>query len=102
MAGMPEGTYDLDGRRVEVRGGTARLDDGSIAGSVAPLFVGVRTMVREVGVPLPEAVRMASLNPARALGLDDKIGSLAVGKAADMVLVDRDFVPRRTFIRGCG
>ena len=102
MAGMPEGTHDLDGRPVTVRAGKATLPDGSIAGSVSPLYAGVRTMVREVGVPLHEAVRMASLNPARALGLETEIGSVAVGHAADLVLVDRDMVPRRTFIRGCG
>jgi N-acetylglucosamine-6-phosphate deacetylase len=102
FAGLPNGAYDLDGRPVTVADGTATLPDGTIAGSAAPLHVGVRTMVREVGVPLPEAVRMASLNPARALGLEDRIGSIAVGHAADLVLVDRGMVPRRTLIAGCG
>jgi N-acetylglucosamine-6-phosphate deacetylase len=99
-AGLPDGTHDLDGRAVQVSAGRASLPDGSIAGSVSPLYVGVRTMVREVGVPLHAAVRMASLNPARALGRGDEIGSLAVGKAADLVLVDRNLVPVRTWLRG--
>ena len=102
FAGLPDGTHDLDGRPVQVRAGSAHLPDGSIAGSVAPLYAGVRTMVREVGVPLHEAVRMASLNPARALGLDAEIGSLAAGKAADLVLVDADMVPCGTWLRGSG
>jgi N-acetylglucosamine-6-phosphate deacetylase len=102
FAGLPDGSHDLDGRRVAVRAGAAYLDDGTIAGSAAPLHVGVRTMVREVGVPLHEAVAMASFNPARALGLAGRAGSIAVGNAADLVLVDADMVPRRTWLRGCG
>jgi N-acetylglucosamine-6-phosphate deacetylase len=102
FAGLGDGTHDLDGRPVTLAGGRATLPDGSIAGSASPLYVGVRTMVRQVGVPLHEAVRMASLNPARSLGLDAEIGSIAVGHAADLVLVDADMVPRRVWLRGCG
>ena len=89
-SGMPEGSYTLGGRDVVVAGRTARLaDGGSIAGGVATLLEVVRWCVLEAGVPLRDAVRAASLTPARALGLPD-VGALRAGLRADVLVVDDD------------
>ena len=89
-AGLPEGEYELVGQKVAVKEGKATLADGTIAGSVATMDLCVRNLHREVGVTLLEAVRMASLNPLRAVGLAGMWGSLQVGKKADLVVIDAD------------
>jgi N-acetylglucosamine-6-phosphate deacetylase len=60
----------------------------------------VRTFHRLTGVPLPETVRMATLTPARILGLDRECGSLEVGKRADLVVLDRELTVRRVYVGG--
>lgn len=60
----------------------------------------VRTMHLSAGVPLPETIRMASLTPARILGVDSEIGSLEVGKRADVVILDKDLNVTQVFIHG--
>jgi N-acetylglucosamine-6-phosphate deacetylase len=60
----------------------------------------VRTMHRTAGVPLPEAVRMASLTPARIIGLDSELGSLEVGKRADLVVLDADLGVQQVYVSG--
>ncbi len=89
-AGLPDGEYELVGQKVAVRDGKATLADGTIAGSAATMDLCVRNLHREVGVTLLEAVRMASLNPLRAVGLAGMWGSLQVGKKADLVVIDED------------
>ena len=89
-AGMPDGDYELGGQRFCVRGGRATLPNGTIAGSTATLFSCVQNAVR-FGIPPEDAVRAASLNPARAAGIDDRCGVIADGRPADFLLVDRDF-----------
>src|SRR5690606_17089124 len=81
-SGMPEGEYALGGLPVTVKEGAGRLAHGRLAGSVLTMDRAVGHMVTQVGVPIAEAVRMASLNPARELGIDRYKGSLAVGKDA--------------------
>ncbi len=100
--GMPEGTYLLGGQRVKVRGRRAALaEDGSvIAGSVTHLFDCVRRAVREMGVPLEDALRAASENPARVIGLDGDYGSLEPGHLANIVLTDENLGIRRIIRRG--
>ncbi len=88
----PEGSTvydDKEGRRpILIEGGVAIMPDRkNFAGSIATTARGVRTMVRQAGVELPAAVRMASLTPARMLGMDAEIGSIAEGKWADLVLL---------------
>src|SRR5262245_40397424 len=88
---MPDGEYlfgPLDGgERVRRRDGVGiTLDGTALASGVTGLDYAVRTFHRVTGVPLPEVVRMASLTPARVLGVDQEIGSLAVGKRADLVV----------------
>ena len=104
-AGMPEGPSILgglsDGQEVIVEDGVAKLTDRSaFAGSVATADRLVRTMVREGGTTLSEAVQMMTLNPARIMGIDGHKGSLAPGKDADIVLFDADVRVRRTLVAG--
>ncbi len=87
--GLGEGeSFDLGGLPCYVKNGAAWTGEGSdrcLAGSTSTLFEGVRTMVALVGVPLEEAVAMATLVPAKALGLDQELGSLASGKIANLI-----------------
>ena len=98
--GMPDGVYRLGDQQVHLADGRAALPDGTLAGSVLTMDRAVRFMVREVGVPLTDAVRMASLNPARILRLDGRKGILAVGKDADLVLLDEDLDVVMTLVAG--
>jgi len=99
-AGLGDGEYDLVGHRVTVKDGRATLSNGTIAGSTATLDRCVRNMHQMVGVPLIEAVKMASLNPARAMGLAAQVGSIAVGQQADLVVMDQDVNVRAAIVRG--
>jgi N-acetylglucosamine-6-phosphate deacetylase len=86
--GLSDGEYTLGGQKVIVKGQEARLVDGTLAGSTLTLNRAIYNMVHMVGVSLPDAVRMATLNPAQALGLDRKKGSIEIGKDADLVVFD--------------
>jgi N-acetylglucosamine-6-phosphate deacetylase len=100
VAGLPDGRHRRwEGTEVEVRQGRSTTLTGAVAGSVARLADGVRVMVREAGVTLPDALRMASANPARSLGLTDR-GLLRHGYYADVVLLDADLRVQRTIARG--
>ena len=87
-AGLSDGEYTLGGQRVTVKNKEARLSDGTLAGSTLTLNKAIYNMVQMVGVPLEDAVRMATLNPARAIGLERKKGSIEIGKDADLVVFD--------------
>ena len=97
--GMPDGTYDLGGQTVFLEGGVARLADGSIAGSATPLSECLRNAVR-FGIPENEAIRAATLRPARVIGADAEIGSIEPGKRADFVVCAENLEPLRVFIGG--
>ena len=84
--GMENGTYELGGQEVRVRDRKAVLKDGTIAGSATNLYDCMRKAV-SFGVPLSEAVFAATRNPAKSIGIYDTVGSLAVGKEADILLV---------------
>lgn len=99
-AGLEDGEYSLSDQKVIVRGGIAMLADGSsLAGSTLTMDRGLRNLL-EWGVPLPEAVKMATLTPARVIGVAHRKGSIAVGKDADLVLLDRGFEVRMVLIEG--
>jgi N-acetylglucosamine-6-phosphate deacetylase len=100
-AGLPEGKeFSLAGRSCVVEEDACLLADRSaLAGSAARMIDLVRTMVNQVGVALPEAVAMASANPARTLGLSAK-GNLEVGADADLVVFSREFQVQQTFVGG--
>lgn len=98
-AGLADGEYTLGGQKVIVKGNEARLEDGTIAGSVTNLMNCLRKAV-SFGIPLGQAVYSASTNPAIALGMDDKIGSLEKGKIADFVLLDKDLQIKAIYLAG--
>lgn len=84
--GMDDGEYSLGGLSVKVRGNLATLKDGVIAGSATNLMDCVRKAVA-IGISLEDAVKCASYNPARSIGMSNSIGSIDVGKKADCVLL---------------
>jgi N-acetylglucosamine-6-phosphate deacetylase len=99
-AGMPDGEYELLNQKVTVRNGKATLPDGTIGGSTITLDLGMRAMIQLVGASLPEAVRMASFNPAKVIGEDSRIGSIEVGKEANLVFLDEAHKVVRTVVKG--
>ena len=97
--GLADGEYSLGGQAVTVRGNLATLHDGTIAGSATNLMDCVRSAVR-MGIPLGEAVRSASTNPARALGIENDYGSLEAGRLANVVLLDEELNIHAVLLRG--
>ncbi len=98
--GMPDGEYALGGQPVTVKNNSARLMDGTLAGSILKLNEGVRNFYKNTNIELHDAFRLASLNPAIEFGFDDKKGSLKVGKDADFCLMDKDFNVKATYVMG--
>lgn len=98
--GMPEGEYELGGLITTVKNGIARLADGTIAGSAYPLLQGIRIMVQVLKRSLPEAVRFASLNPARSLGIAHRLGSLEPGKEATFVRLSSNLTVKQVWVKG--
>jgi N-acetylglucosamine-6-phosphate deacetylase len=103
--GMPSvGTeadnFMLQGKRIEVRDGVCRYADGTLAGTNLDMVAAVRNLVTLAGVSVPEATRMASIVPARLLGVERTHGSIAVGQRADWVQLNADLHPRETWIGG--
>jgi N-acetylglucosamine-6-phosphate deacetylase len=101
-AGLPLGSlFTLGLLRCKVGNGYSLLeDDSALAGSVCRLIDLVKVMVKTLAVPLPEAVRMASLVPARVLNKTSELGSLEIGKQADFVLFNDAFEVRKVWVRG--
>ena len=102
---LPDGEYWFgpEGRGERVRkmdGVGVTLDGLALASGATGMDHTVRTMHRSAGVPLPETIRMASLTPARILGIDSDVGSIEVGKRADFVMMDADLNVRQVWIGG--
>ena len=98
--GLPDGEYTLGGQPIFVKGIECRLADGTIAGSVLKLNNAVGNVMRNTDLPVWQIVRMASLNPAEAIGADKEKGSLCPGKDADIIIADADFNILATYIGG--
>jgi N-acetylglucosamine-6-phosphate deacetylase len=99
-AGLGEGHYELTGHDVWVKDGEARQANGTLAGSVATLDLCVRNLVDHVGVPLLDAVRMATTNPARVLATGDGRGRMVKGAPGDMVVLDEALRVMLTLVQG--
>ena len=98
--GLPYGEYTLGGAKIIYRDIVCRLEDGTVAGSVLHLNHGVWNVYKNSNIPLYECVNCASLNPATAIGIADRKGSLDIGKDADIVITDENFEVKTTIIRG--
>jgi N-acetylglucosamine-6-phosphate deacetylase len=100
-AGMPDGEYRLGGRPVSVAGGRAVLaGGGSIAGSTLTMERAVQNAIRLLGVSVEEAIRMASTNSARLLGLGRHKGEISAGSDADLVVLDESLEVQATMVGG--
>lgn len=95
----PEGGYWCGHRRVFLKDGAAKLESGTLAGSNTPLLDCVKNAI-EYGVSPEEAVKSASLTPAKVLGLENEMGSIAVGKQADFIVLDQDWEIKTVYIDG--
>ncbi len=97
--GMPDGEYMLGGLKVTVNGGVCRNAEGRLAGSTLTLDRALRNIVG-LGIPLADAVRMLTLNPATLLGIEFKKGALRTGADADIVLLSDGLEIERVWARG--
>ncbi len=99
-AGLPEGSkFELGGQDAWLRGGVARLADGTIACSAANLWQCLQNVL-SWGIAEEEAIRAATYNPACALGVQDRIGSIETGKLADFIICSGDYKTKRVFLGG--
>lgn len=99
--GLPNGEYELGGQPVTVNGRRATLHDGTIAGSATNLFDCMMTAVKEMNIPLADAILCASRNPAKAIGVYDTVGSITIGKQADFVIINKsDLSIKKVIVRG--
>ena len=89
--GLADGISELGGQTVIVKNGEARLQDGTLAGSVLKMNVAVKNMVEKVGVPLTQTVDYCTINPARTLKIDGETGSIATGKRADFAVLGKNY-----------
>jgi len=99
-AGMPDGKYELLEQVITVKDGKATLPDGTIGGSTVTMEGCLRTLVQLAGVPIHEAVRMTSFNPAKVIKKDTTIGSIEIGKEANLAILDDDFNVLMTIVKG--
>lgn len=98
--GMPQGEYTLGELKAIVDENSARLMDGTLAGSILTLNRAIANVSRHTDKPIWEIVNAATLNPARAVGMEDRIGSLRAGCHADFAVFDDDWNPQMTIVDG--
>lgn len=98
--GLEDGNYSLGGQEVKVTGKKATLQDGTIAGSATNLLDCMKYAVKECGIPLETAVRTVTVNPAKKIGIYENYGSIAEGKAANLVLLDKNLNVKHVILRG--
>lgn len=98
--GSDDDSFEIYGERIQLRDGKLVNAEGALAGSAIGLIDAVRYAHREVGLPLDECLRMASLYPAEFLGVDACLGRIAPGYRADLVLFDEDFQVCDTWVAG--
>ena len=99
--GMPDGEYPFGGQAIEVHGNRATIkgDPNTLAGSVSDLMQCVKT-VTGFGISLEDAVTAAAVNPAKVLGIYDHVGSLDVGKNANIAVLDKDYNLKAVLFHG--
>ncbi|MBQ6364807.1 MAG: N-acetylglucosamine-6-phosphate deacetylase [Oscillospiraceae bacterium] len=97
--GMPDGDYPFGGQTLTLKNGEARMPDGAIAGSTATLYQCMCNAV-SFGIPVEEAIRSATIIPAREVGCDAILGSVSVGKLADFIVCDEQFQRKAVYMEG--
>ena len=98
--GLSDGSYTLAGQLVKVKGQKATLEDGTLAGSVLKMNEALARMKRISSWSMEELIKISSKNAAKRLGVYDRKGSIAVGKDADIVLINDSFEVFYTFCKG--
>lgn len=99
-AGMPDGTIcSLGGQEVVVKDGRAQLPNGTIAGSVVNILEEIRRLM-SFGIPEETAIKCSTINPAKAARMDDVVGSISVGKYADLLVLNEDYTPAMVYRDG--
>lgn len=100
-AGLADGTYDLGGQDVTVKGPEARIANGALAGSVSDLMRCFTVAVKDMDIPLASAVKAVTANPARAIKIDGERGHIKEGYIADAVILDEDTLAlKQVVLRG--
>ncbi|HEY8361854.1 MAG TPA: N-acetylglucosamine-6-phosphate deacetylase [Tissierellaceae bacterium] len=97
--GLGDGEYTFGGQKVFVKEGVAKVENGSLAGSTLTLDKALKNLT-SLGIPLLEVTKMVSLNPAKAIGVDSRKGSIEIGKDADLVVLNHDLSVHMTIIGG--
>ncbi len=98
--GLKEGVYSLGGQKVTVKDGICRLDDGTIAGSILKLKDGLKNFIEGSNSTLEESIKLVTENQAKYLKIDDKYGTLDVGKYSNIVLLNKDLDVIKTIVKG--
>lgn len=100
-AGLGEGEYELGGQATYVKDGdrVARLEDGTIAASITNVFDEFKNLL-DFGIDFEQALRSCTINPARVIGEDENIGSIAIGKSADLIICDEELNIKEVYING--
>ncbi len=100
-AGLPAGEYRMNDVPIFVKDGAVYLADGTLTGSIISVFDGVKNLADFAGVPIEETIPCGTINPARMIGADDRVGSLEGGKNADFILLEEDKrTIRSVYVRG--
>jgi len=99
-AGAHIDQFIFAGKTIYYRNGLCVDENGTLSGSALTMIEGVRNLVEHVGIALDEALRMATLYPARAIGVDKKLGTLAAGKVANLTAFTRDYEIIKTIVNG--
>lgn len=99
--GIPDGDYEFFGMMCKVGNGRVTIGDTDIlAGSASPLLFGVKNLFKNSEIPLHKIVRMATLTPAELIGVDNRLGSIDVGKDASVILLNDEMEAVRVWVRG--
>ncbi|MDL2292053.1 N-acetylglucosamine-6-phosphate deacetylase [Acholeplasma sp. OttesenSCG-928-E16] len=97
---IDETISELGGQAVYIKDNSARLEDGTLAGSILKMIDGIKNIIKFTNVSLVEAIRMASTNPAKNIGVYENKGSIAVNKDADLVILDQNLKVVKTIVAG--
>ena len=99
-AGCPDGKYSIAGQGVQVIDGRAHTPDGALAGSTLDMLTAVKNLMKFADIPLGDAVACATKNPAQMVGIYDEVGSIEIGKRANMLVLDKNLDIMSVFYRG--